>query len=494
MKRHTSYTLILAACCAACLIPAEARQFPWTEPQAASEILTDCTDRKRSAGTEAQQLPDSARIYTPIYTLRECMEYAVSNSTQIRIQQAAMDDERIARRDAILDAFTPSIQAGTAVSSNFGRAVDPETNTYISTTSFDNSYSVSAGITLFNGFQAVNNLRITKTAVAMGVSEEQRIRDNICLSTMQAYCNVVYYSRLAEILKEQVETAAESLHVAERQEELGQKGYADVVQMEADLSDREYDLITARNSLEDAYITLKDVMFWPITDSLAIDTSSAEEGNELYLLTDENNPDDIIGNAMNTLPDISIAKGNMENARLELRTARWQLSPTLSLYGGWSTSYYTYPGRKDYQAIPFGTQFRNNGGEYIQLSLSIPIYDRLSRHSNLSKKKNDWRRAQAEYEQTLHDVESEISRAIQDNKGALAAFFQAEKRSVVQEEAYRLGERKMLQGLISPIEFQTVSNDYLNAKAEQLNARFQYLLKSSVVSYYKGISYLDQYK
>ena len=120
MKRHTSYTLILAACCAACLIPAEARQFPWTE----------------------------------IYTLRECMEYAVSNSTQIRIQHAARDDERIARRDAILNAFTPSISAGTAVSSNFGRAVDPETNTYISTTSFDNSYSVSAGITLFNGFQA----------------------------------------------------------------------------------------------------------------------------------------------------------------------------------------------------------------------------------------------------------------------------------------------------------------------------------------------------
>ena len=193
-------------------------------------------------------------------------------------------------------------------------------------------------------------------------------------------------------------------------------------------------------------------------------------------------------------PAVRIAKGKMDQARYELKTAKWQFLPSLSLNGGWSTSYYTYPGRKDYQAIPFDTQFRNNGGEYIQLSLSIPIYDRLSRHSNLSKKKNDWRRAQAEYEQTLHDVESEISRAIQDSKGALAAFFQAEKRSVVQEEAYRLGERKMLQGLISPIEFQTVSNDYLNAKAEQLNARFQYLLKSSVVSYYKGISYLDQYK
>ena len=46
--------------------------------------------------------------------------------------------------------------------------------------------------------------------------------------------------------------------------------------------------------------------------------------------------------------------------------------------------------------------------------------------------------------------------------------------------------------MISPIEFQTVSNAYLNAQAEQLNAMLQYYLKSSVVKYYKGISYLEQ--
>ena len=63
---------------------------------------------------------------------------------------------------------------------------------------------------------------------------------------------------------------------------------------------------------------------------------------------------------------------------------------------------------------------------------------------------------------------------------------------MVQEEAYRLNEKKMMQGQISPIEFRTVLNDYLNAQAELLNARFQYLLKSSVVKYYQGISYLNQ--
>ena len=423
-------------------------------------------------------------------SLYACMAYAVENSSKKKIQDADNADALVSRRDAILKAFTPKVSAGTYAYSNFGRAVDP--NTYISSTSFNNGYSVDGSITLFDGFSALNNIKISNIAVKMGISQEQKLRDEICLSVMEAYYNVLFHTQMVEVMESQIEAARSNLTLVKKQLELGQKGRADVVQMEADLADREYQLINSRNQKE-AVLTLKALMLWPVEEVLPVDMSAVRDSFELPEICMESAAE-ITSFAHENNPAVRIAKGKMDQARYELKTAKWQFLPSLSLNGGWSTSYYTYPGRKDYQAIPFGTQFRNNGGEYIQLSLSIPIYDRLSRHSNLSKKKNDWRRAQAEYEQTLHDVESEISRAIQDSKGALAAFFQAEKRSVVQEEAYRLGERKMLQGLISPIEFQTVSNDYLNAKAEQLNARFQYLLKSSVVSYYKGISYLDQYK
>ena len=340
MKHYIHYTLILAACCMFCHTIADARQtaFVSTQHNSTAQQTTsvnthhDSTQQQTADGNRQpqQRLTNGTDFQTPepaagtqqqtsgtakVWTLRDCMEYAVSNSTQIRIQHADMDDERIARRDAILNAFTPYIDAATGISSSFGRAVDPETNTYISTTSFNNAYSVSAGITLFNGFQAVNRLRITKTAVEMGISEEQRIKDNICLSTMQAYCNVVYYSRLAGILAEQVETARTSLHVAERQEELGQKGYADVVQMEAELAEMEYRHISAENSRNDALLTLKDVMFWPIGEELEIDLSIADGG--AFLPDGTRDTESILANAMASLPDVFIARGAMENARLE---------------------------------------------------------------------------------------------------------------------------------------------------------------------------------
>lgn len=424
-------------------------------------------------------------------TLKDCMEYAVSNSEKIRIRQTETDDARTAKRDAILRAFTPEISAGTYAYSNFGRSVDPETNTYVSTTSFNNGYSVSGGITLFNGFSAVNSIRISKTALNMGIQQEQLQKDEICLSVMQAYYNAVYFSRLAEILDTRAETSRKALALADRQMELGQKGYADVIGMEAELADCEYRLISARNMYSDAILTLKDLMSWPPEKALSIDTSITE--NEKAVTLSHN--DDIqqtVSHAAANLPSIAIARGTMENARTELKTAKWSFTPSLSLNAGWSTNYYTYPGQPGHVPVPFPTQFTNNGGEYIQFSLSFPIFSRLSAFSSLRRKRNACTRATLQYEQKLREVETEVIRAVQDRNGASAAFRQADRRAYVQEEAYHLNIRKYEQGIISAIDFSKASDSWQDAQAARLDALLKYYIRRSVVNYYNGISYLDQ--
>lgn len=426
---------------------------------------------------------------TTIMDLKACMCYAVEHSTKMRIAHADSRDAQIDRRDAILAAFTPTIEGSTYAYSNFGRSIDPETNTYIRTTSFHNGYSLSAGINLFNGFQAVNNLKITKTAQLMGLTKEQQTEDQICLATMEAYCNVLYYTEMQKALQAQVATAEKSVQLATRQEQLGQKSHADVVQMQSDLAERQYQLTTCRNNLNNAVITLKDVMFWPIEKPLKI------EGLAVGLSHRGSRTDEIsqmVEFAKTNTPSVLLAEGTMKNARLALKTARWQLLPRLSLYGGWSSSYFTYPGMEGYVPTPYLEQLKNNGGENVQLSLSIPIFDRLSSHSNIARKKNAYDRAQADYEQALQTVEAEVRRAIADRDGSADALRQAATRAELQQEAFALNTKRFEQGLISSIEYQTASNNYLNALAEQLNARLQYFIKNSVVNYYGGTSYLEQ--
>lgn len=422
----------------------------------------------------------------PAMTLHDCMEYAVSNSTSMRIQAADRSDEQWQRRHAIMQAFTPSVSAQTYAYNQFGRNLDPETNTYNTVTTFHNGYSVSAGITLFDGFQAINRLRTASTTMKMGVSLEQQEKDKICLATMEAFANVVYYTEMEKVVAAQVETAATARDRAIRQEELGLKGHAEVVQMESELAQKEYLLITMSNGKNDALITLKDVMFWPVDEELLLDASIPEPD---CLNVD---PCALEMKAKEFLPSAQIASLDLRKATLNLKSARGAYSPTLGLYGGWSTTYYTYPGKAGYSPAPFGQQFRNNGGEYIELSLNIPIFDQLRRRTVLKQKKNALVRAEARYDQTMRDIENEIRRAVNDRDGARAAYLQAEKLAQVQEEAFRLGSRQFETGLISAIEYQTASQAYLNAEAERLNSLLKLGIKDALVRYYNGEPYIAQ--
>lgn len=431
--------------------------------------------------TEAQE-----NVAPKIMTLHDCMEYAVSNSTKMRIEAADRNDEQWQRRQSIMAVFTPHVKAETYAYNQYGRNLDPETNTYNDVTTFYNGYNANAGFTLFDGFQSVNNMRMAKTAAKMGISKEMQTRDEICLATMEAYYNVIYYTKLEAVIAEQVATAQTSHEKAKRQEELGQKSHADVVQMESELAKKEYQLTNARNQKEQATLTLKDVMFWPVRDELVIDHNISEPLlNEVEAL-------ELSESAKQILPSAAIATLNRRKATLDLKSARGAYSPTLSFYAGWSTTYYTYPGKEGYKAIPFGEQFRNNRGEYIQLSLSFTIFDQLRRRTTIQNKKNALRRAEAEYDQKMRDIENEVVRAVSDRDGAQAAYRQADRLAAVEQEAFQLSSKQYETGLISAIEYQTASQSYLNAMAERMNSLLKLRLKDAVVRYYNGEAYISQ--
>ena len=418
-----------------------------------------------------------------VMSLHDCMEFAVSNSTKMRIQQAATGDAQIDRRDAALKLFTPQINASTYAYYNFGRSIDPQTNTYFNTTSFHNNYGVNAGYDLFNGFEAVNNLKISKTGMLIADSREKQVEADICLAVMEAYYNVVYYKRLCDVYDEQVANAEAALKKASRQEELGQKGHADVIQMEAELAEHQYNLTNTYNMYRDQLMVLSDLMFWPVDEELVIDMSMPEWQVEPVAT------ETVVDFALDHNPAVQIASWQQQNAKRELNTAQWQVLPTVSLYAGWSTSYYTYQGST---TNPFIDQFKNNGGEYVEVSVSFPIWNRLSKQSTISRKRHAFEKATAEYDQKRRDVESEVRRAVQDRDGAITAFLQAQRKAEVQEEAYALHLKKMEQGLISPLEFQTASSNYLKARADEMNSLFKYLIKQAVVKYYNGIDYINQ--
>lgn len=420
--------------------------------------------------------------------LRECMEYAVKNSPKGKIQDANNENAKKDYQDAVLKLL-PSVSGSVGASTSFGRSIDFETNTYTNTANFNNSYGISGNLPVFNGFSAVNNVKVSKIARLQGVEKSQQIEDEIALQTMQAYFNVLYYNGMLNLAREQLNESKENLRNTQVLEELGLKGNADVLQIEAKVAENDFNLTRQTNQYKDALLILKESMFYPIEKELTVDTAVYWQ---VMPLAEKELPDSIFQTALGFLPDVRLSGYDLRTAQLDYRTSKWQLLPSISVGGGYNTGYSKYLSGSDIVADPFREQLRNRAGQSVSISMNIPIFNGLNRQHQVTKKKNQAKIAQYQYDQKLHEVETEIERAVQEMDGAAKEYVQASKQVIAQEIAHEANQKKYKEGLMSILELQTSENQLLSAKAQKLNTQLQYLIKRRVVDYYKGTPYMEQ--
>lgn len=435
----------------------------------------------------AQYQDNAAATSSAPMTLHECMVYAVSHSPKTRIQELTNDSRKYLHRDATL-AMVPYLYGSVGGSMSFGRSIDPETNTYDNIQSFSNSYGASAGVTLFNGFATIDKIKNARIVMMMGVEEAQQVEDELCLQVIQAFYNVLYYKGMVNLCQQQLDESKTNLEQTRLKEELGLKSYSDVLQIESEVAANDYNLVRVQNALEANIITLKEKMFYPSDEPLEIDNHYPEIVDPFL---GNISSGELFQQAMEYMPNVKLADFQIRQMNLQLHNAKWSLLPSLTASGGYSTGYITQLGKSN-QVDPFWDQLGNRQGQSLSISMSIPIFDGLQRQSAIHRSRNELRIAQAKRDQTLRELESAISGAIQDMEGSAKEFIQADKRVAAQNQAHKANQRKYDEGLLSILELHTSANQNMSSKSERLNAAFSYLLKRHVVNYYQGVSYINQ--
>ena len=245
--------------------------------------------------------------------LRECMQYAVENSTKIAVEDERLSQQSIERRDAWLNAFTPSVTASSSVSYSSGRIPDPETNMYSTLKTVQDTYQLYGEITLFDGFNAINRIKISKIALLSGKESRQAKQDDICLNTIQQYCSYTYYSQMSALAERQLANATLALQKARREYELGSKSQQDVLEKEVFEANAE-NTFAEYNALKNkALMELKSVMFFPAADDLVVDTV-IDANNAAPISDTQQTALSAVANNYTTV----LAKNNMEIRRIEL--------------------------------------------------------------------------------------------------------------------------------------------------------------------------------
>ena len=409
------------------------------------------------------------------WTMQQCMQYAVENNHEVKRAELELDNYKANRAGAI-GKFLPAVDAGIGAQYNFGRAIDPETNGYTDVSTFYNGYSLSASLPVFDGFSRLHALKAAKASVLMGHASLRQQQDQTALNVLQAFTNVAYYEGLVKMAEEKVQETTLLLKQTQVLEEVGRKSAADVAQVESQKAEADYELTHQQNMLASALLELKKDMNFPLADSLqlSINEITAREARDYGSLP----------TSRNLVPELQQAYHSIQVSRHEWHQARASLFPSLSLSAGLNTTYYHTLHSNTGQS--FHNQIKNNMGEYIGATLSIPLFNRLQTVTSIRKAKNNYQIACENYEQKQLELEKLSREAWQDWQGYQKQAVQMEKKVEADSLAYQLTRRQFEEGLSTAIDLHTTSSQLLNSKATLLQCQLMAMVKEQLVRYYNG--------
>ena len=313
----------------------------------------------------------------------------------------------------------------------------------------------------------------------MGRSGIMAEKDDVALKVYKAYMDLAYCLGAIDHTSKKRDESLALLHQTEVMAEVGQKSDADVAQMRATLAADEYELTHMQSQTIKARLALQQIMNFPADSTLYIVQPSFHTEPAVT-----ENPAQISEYAAMTNPRIVKAQQAIEAARFNLRAARGALLPSLALSGGVSTSYYKNLNNGVHAS--FFSQFKNNTGEYVALSLSIPLFSQLSTSSTIRRRKIALSQAREnlEYEQSeLHRIIVEASADVDNStKEVLKMQQQVEADSL----AAHLTTRKYEEGLASSIDVKTAAVTLLQSRVKLLQSQLTMAYNKKLLAYYKG--------
>lgn len=420
-----------------------------------------------------------AGAQTKKWSLQECIDYGVDHSFTMQKQELRNKNDRYDMQDAILDLVPHVNGISPGISWSYGRNIDQATNTYTNTNYRSiGGFGLNSSLNLFSGFSAVNLIRYRNVSRLRGLQQTELEANNIAVKVMGAFVNFAYAQGLVEIAEEQLDNAKMRARYIQEQYGLGMVSQSDVLEVQAQLANEEYTLVSNKNDAATQSVTLKNFMNYPLGDTLQIDVDALRSVLPLYAPV---SVDEVFGKAKEVLPDVTVSAQNVRLNKLNLYRNKASLYPSLSLSGNLNSSYF------DDRNEAFFSQLKNNLGKSFGFSVYIPIFSGLQKQTSVKRAKNDLKISEIGYQETLQTVYKEVQSAVQDLDASTQTYAAALKSEGFNNLSYKANQKKFEEGMINLIDLNTSSNNWLKAKNDLLKAKLDFVIKKRMVDFYNGV-------
>ena len=418
------------------------------------------------------------------------MRYAQDNN--ITIKKAFLNTE-ISKQNHFQSkmALLPNLNASLSDNTNFGRNIDPVTNQITIDRVRNNNFSLSTSLTLFNGFQSINNIRKNNFDYLSSKYDAEKIANDISVNIVTAYLQLLYNTDLVEVSQQKVDVSELQVKRIAKMVEVGSLPKGDLLNTESQKAQEELQLINAQNQRDIAKLNLMQLLDLSVSESFDI-VQLEVDIDENYSTVDNQA---VYSLALENLPDVKSAETKLKSSERSLAISQGARSPRLSLSASVGTLYSDANKRLVYDSLgaiptpqdyPFEDQFNDNVSQAISLSLSIPIFNNWQANSSISLAKIGVLQAQYSLQEAKNNLRKTIEQAQNDARSAQKKYIASKKSVAFQEESFQYTQNKYDLQLVNSYDYNNAKNTLFKAETDLLQSKYDYLFKTKMLDFYMG--------
>ena len=425
-----------------------------------------------AAGIILAVLPVSAQQNE--WSLARCIDYALNENLQVRKAGVTASIGEISLQQA-KDNRWPNLSASAGESMGWQRIPDGNNDRVLKGSS-RTSLSVGSNVSLFNGFQAQNNIKQAELNYKGLQYSAEETKESVTLNIMSAFLQVLYAEEQVTNSRNQADATRQELGLAKERYALGAIANTDYLQVKTQLASEELTLANAINSLAIAKVTLMQLMELPVDEAFEIVRPDIDA-----IISTTATPDaaDVYAEALAVKPQIKNAEINRQSAMIDLDIAKGGYYPSLSMNAGLNTAFA--------KAASMGAEIRDNVASSVGLSLSVPIFSNNQNKSSVSRAKAGITSAEIDEQNTKNQLRKSVEQACLDARSAAISYNAAVNQYEASLESYNVAEEKFKLGAMNSIDFLIQKTNLTSSESNLLQAKFELVYSSKIIDFYRGV-------
>ena len=413
------------------------------------------------------------------WTLDSCISHGLQNSILIKQAQLQKASAEIILSSA-KTAFLPDLNGGVGQNWNFGRT-QSKSGLYENIAQSNTGFNLSSSLIVFAGGRLINSLKKAKLDLQVSSFELERIQNSIILQTTSLFFNILLKKEIQRVAEEQFKNIQRQAEITKILVENGKASKSLIFEIKAQIANDTLAIVQASNEVKLALLELAQLL--EIDNVEAFDIVA--EDTYIFDINDKLNqtPEEIYLKALTKLPEIKSAETLLHSSEQSLKLAKSSLFPTLSLQAGIGSSYfYLYNSGKN---MMLKEQFSQNLGQYISLSLTIPIFNRMSDINNIKQSKISLENKKLTLQETQKKLFKEIQ-TIYANAVAIKEKYVCTLKSLsYAQEAFNYSKIQYESGKITIYEFSQSKNQLSKSLYEEIQTRYTLLLQIKLLDFYR---------